>query len=145
MSQCTESDLFPLAFLDRAQHLFLPQMIYLWFPTVYIVVKLPRLFFLRSIWNIYNLLEQEVISYRFSTGLSLRLPQAPSEPTRSPPNQALLPLPSHSFPSLPRALETTREKTIRVMRSHHVSEDHESTDCASPIPTSILNDPRVYF
>lgn len=101
--QCSDSDLLLLAFLDGAQHLFLAQIIYLWFPIVKTVVKLPKLYFLRNIWNIYSLPKQEVIPYEFSTGLSLRLSQPPAEPTRSLPNQALLPSP-HTAPLPSRGL-----------------------------------------
>lgn len=135
---CSDSDLLLLQLLDGPQHLFLPQTIYLWFPTVKTVVKLPKLYFLRNIWNIYSLLEQDVISSDFSTGSS------PAEPPRSPPKQALLPLPSHRSPSLPRALNTTGEKH-QGCEEPPVSEHHEHTDCSSAIPTSLLYDPRVYF
>lgn len=100
MSQCCDSDLLLLVFLDGAQHFFPAQTVCLWLPILKTVVKLPKLCFLRNIWNIYSLLEREVISYHFSTGPPLRLSQAPAEPTRSPPNQAPLPLPSQlPFPT----------------------------------------------
>lgn len=90
MSQGCDSDLLLLAFLEGAQHFFPAQTIYLWFPIVKTVLRLPKLYFLRNTWNIYSLLEHEVVSYEFSTGPCLTLSQAPAEP----PNQALLPLPS---------------------------------------------------
>lgn len=91
MSQCCDSDLLLLAFLEGAQRFFPAQTIYLWFPIVKTVVKHLKIYFVRNIWNIYSLLEQEVICYDFSTGSSLRLSQAPAEPLK--PGTALLPSP----------------------------------------------------